>query len=62
MVQFTVIGLMFGNGLFFKIYEAEFGWSRTLVSSASALTMLMMGVFAMGAGRAERPLRASAWC
>ena len=51
LVQFTVIGLMFGNGLFVKLFETEFGWSRTLVAAASSLTMLMMGVFAMGAGR-----------
>ena len=51
LVQFTVIGMMFGNGLFIKIFEAEFGWSRSLVSTASSLAMLMMGVFAMGAAR-----------
>ena len=51
MVQFMVIGLMFGNGLFVKVFEVEFGWSRTIVATASSLTMLMMGVFAMGAGR-----------
>lgn len=51
LLQFTVIGLMFGTGLFVKIFETDFGWSRTLVASASSLTMLMMGVFAIAAGR-----------
>ncbi len=51
LVQFTVIGLMFGNGLFVKVFETEFEWSRTLVATASSLTMPMMGVFAMAAGR-----------
>jgi len=51
MTQFMVIGLLFGNGLLIKVYEAEFGWSRTLVASASSLSMLMMGVFAILAGR-----------
>ena len=51
LVQFMVIGLMFGNGLFVKVFETEFEWSRTIVATASSLTMLMMGVFAMGAGR-----------
>jgi len=51
VIQFTMIGLLFGNGLLIKVYEVEFGWSRTLVASASSLSMLMMGVFAILAGR-----------
>jgi MFS family permease len=51
LTQFTVIGLLFSYGLFFKVFETEFGWSRTLLSSCSSLAFLMMGILAMGAGR-----------
>jgi MFS family permease len=51
LTQFTVIGLLFSYGLFFKVFEVEFGWSRTLLSSCSSLAFLMMGILAMGAGR-----------
>ena len=51
LTQFTVIGLLFGFGLFFKPLEAEFGWSRTLISSTSSLSFLMMGVLAIPGGR-----------
>jgi MFS family permease len=46
-----VIGMMFGYGVFFKVLEEELGWSRTLLSSASSLAVLAMGVFAVVAGR-----------
>lgn len=51
LTQFTVIGAMFSYGLFFKELQAEFGWSRTLLSSANALAFFMMGVQAMIGGR-----------
>lgn len=51
LTQFTIIGLIFSYGLFFKVFEAEFGWSRTLLSSCSSLAFLMMGILAMGGGR-----------
>ena len=51
LTQFTVIGLLFSYGLFFKSLEAEFGWSRTLLSAASSLAFLMMGALAMLGGR-----------
>lgn len=51
LTQFTVIGLLFSFGLFFKVFEAEFGWSRTLLSACSALAFLVMGVLAMAGGR-----------
>ena len=51
LTQFTVIGLLFAFGLFFKPLQAEFGWSRTLISSASSLSFLMMGVLAIPGGR-----------
>lgn len=51
LTQFTVIGLLFSYGLFFKVFEAEFGWSRTLLSACSAVSFLVMGVLAVAAGR-----------
>lgn len=49
--QFAVIGVLFSTGLFIKVFELEFGWSRTLVSGGNALAMFMMGLLAVGAGR-----------
>ena len=43
LTQFTVIGLLLSYGLFFKTFEIEFGWSRTLMSSGSSLAFLVMG-------------------
>ncbi|MDJ0822622.1 MAG: MFS transporter [Paracoccaceae bacterium] len=51
LTQFTVIGLLFSYGIFFKAFETEFGWSRTLLSACSALAFFMMGTLAMLAGR-----------
>ncbi len=51
LTQFTIIGLLFSFGLFFKVFEVEYGWSRTLMSTASALSFLAMGVLGMIAGR-----------
>ena len=31
MTQFMVIGLLFCFGLFFNVFETEFGWSRATV-------------------------------
>ena len=51
LTQFTVIGLLFSFGLFFNVLEETFGWSRTLLSSATALGSLVMGGLAVFAGR-----------
>ena len=51
VTQFMVIGTMFAYGVFFKELEAEFGWSRTLLSAASSVAMLFMGLFAFVGGR-----------
>ena len=51
LTQFTVIGLLFSFGVFFSVLEVEFGWSRTLLSSAVALAALVMGLLAVFAGR-----------
>lgn len=50
-IQSIVIGMMFGYGVFFKVLEDELGWSRTLLSGASSLSIVVMGVFAIAAGR-----------
>jgi len=49
--QFIVIGLLFAYGVLFKVFETEFGWSRTFLSSCGSLAFLMMGILAMVAGR-----------
>jgi MFS family permease len=51
LTQFAIIGMFFAYGVMFKEFETEFGWSRTLLSTASAIATLMMGVLASVAGR-----------
>ena len=51
LTQFTVIGLLFSYGLFFNPLQEEFGWSRTLLSSAASLAFFMMGVLAILGGQ-----------
>ncbi len=51
LTQFTVIGLLFSYSLFFKVFEAEYGWSRALLSGCASLTFFMMGVLAIFVGR-----------
>ena len=51
LTQFFVIGLLFSYGLFFKSFETEYGWSRTLLSSCISLAFLVMGILAFVGGR-----------
>ena len=51
LVQATIIGCVFAYGIFFTVLEAEFGWSRTLLSVATSVAFLNMGFFAIAAGR-----------
>ena len=51
LTQFMVIGVLFAYGLFFKELEAEFGWSRTLLSGCLSVAFLVMGVLAVVGGR-----------
>ncbi|MFK7943191.1 MAG: MFS transporter [Paracoccaceae bacterium] len=51
LTQFTVIGLMFTFGLLFDVFEEEFGWQRVVLSSATSIAFLMMGVLAILAGQ-----------
>jgi len=51
LTQFTIIGLLFSYGLFFRVFETEFGWSRTFLSACSASSFLTMGLLAVVSGR-----------
>ena len=51
LTQFVVVGLWFSVGLFFNVFEDEFGWSRSLLSGSSSLAVLLMGFLAFFAGR-----------
>lgn len=50
LIQGVTIGAMFTYGVFFKEFQAVFGWSRALISGASSLAFLMMGVGGIVAG------------
>lgn len=51
LTQFTIVGLLFSIGLFFDVFEEEFGWSRTILSGCTSLAILVMGVLAYFGGR-----------
>ena len=50
LIQSVVVGTMFTYGVFFKEFQAVFGWSRAMISGASSLAFLMMGVGGIVAG------------
>jgi len=50
-IQAVCIGAMFAYGVFFKEFQAEFGWSRATISGASSLAFLIMGAVGILAGR-----------
>ncbi len=50
-IQGISIGAMFAYGVFFKEFQAEFGWSRATISGASSLAFLVMGTIGILAGR-----------
>ena len=50
LTQFTVVGLLFSYGLFFKSFELEYGWSRTLLSSGLSFAFVVMGILASFGG------------
>jgi MFS transporter, OFA family, oxalate/formate antiporter len=50
LIQAVCIGAMFTYGIFFKEFQTEFGWSRAMVSGASSLAFLVMGVGGVVAG------------
>ena len=51
IIQGVCIGAMFAYGVFFNELQAEFGWSRTIISGASSLAFLIMGAGGILAGR-----------
>jgi MFS family permease len=50
ITQAVVVGVFFTYGIFFKEFQVEFGWSRTMVSGASSIAFLVMGLGAVVAG------------
>ncbi len=51
LTQFTIVGLLFAYGLFFKSFEVEYGWSRTLLSACTSLAFIVMGVLGFFGGQ-----------
>jgi MFS family permease len=51
VIQAVSIGAMFTYGVFFKEFQADFGWSRTTISVASSLAFFVMGAVGILAGR-----------
>jgi len=51
IVQFTIIGFFIAFSLFFSELEAEFGWSRTMISAGISLSTFMMGTLAIFGGQ-----------
>ncbi len=53
LVQSVIIGSVFSYGVYFNELETEFGWSRTQLSTATALAFLSMGLMAAFVGQAS---------
>ena len=51
VIQAVMIGGFFAYGLIFTQLEETFGWSRTLLSTANSMVVLVMGAAAIGVGR-----------
>jgi len=51
IIQGMSIGSLVTYGVFFKEFQSEFGWSRTMISGAPALNYLVTGLFGILAGR-----------
>lgn len=51
VIQAVCYGMMFTYGVFFKEFQAEFGWSRATISGASSLSFLLGGAIGILAGR-----------
>jgi MFS family permease len=49
-IQGLIIGSMFAYGVFFPALEAEFGWSRTTLSSSISAAVVVMGLLAIPGG------------
>ncbi|UCG63687.1 MAG: MFS transporter [Deltaproteobacteria bacterium] len=51
VIQAVCYGMLFTYGIFFKEFQAEFGWSRATISGAPSLCFLMGGAIGILAGR-----------
>jgi MFS family permease len=51
IIQGVSYGAMFTYGVFFKEFQAEFGWSRAMISGASSLSLFLGGAMGVLAGR-----------
>jgi MFS family permease len=51
MTQFMTIGLLFSYSLFFKSFEVEYGWSRTMFSASMTFAFLVSGVLVFFGGK-----------
>lgn len=51
VIQGVTIGGMFAYGVFFGELEREFGWSRATISGASSLSLMILGVMGIIAGK-----------
>ena len=51
VIQAVCFGSMFTFGIFFREFQAEFGWSRTVISGAWSLAFFIMGPIGILAGR-----------
>jgi MFS family permease len=51
IIQAVCIGAMFSYGVFFKKFQADFGWTRATISGASSLAFLIMGAAGILAGK-----------
>ena len=50
-IQAIGVGIYIAYGVFFNPLIAEFGWTRTIVSGASSVAFLIMGIFGIFIGR-----------
>ncbi|MBW2284623.1 MAG: MFS transporter [Deltaproteobacteria bacterium] len=50
-LQGMSIGALFTYGVFFKEFQNEFGWSRAMISGASSLSFLIMGLVGILMGK-----------
>jgi MFS family permease len=51
VIQGVIIGSLFSYGVFLPALEAEFGWSRTLLSTGVSVAAVVMGVCAIVGGQ-----------
>ncbi len=52
VIQMMHLGCVFTFGVLFPEFEREFGWSRALISGASSLNFLLLGIFGILMGLA----------